>query len=691
MVTGTAPYATSERRSPLSRIRALATEEPPRLADCLADADSEFCSVVDRMLSRNPDERFETPGDVAQALQPFTGGHDLKQAVAVAADAPAPATRLPLHQPRQPKPVRPEVAATTYNTSGPPSRIRTAAKFLIPIVLLAAAVFVFRLQTDKGELVVECNVPNVEVQILKDGEIHEEFSLKQGTTSISVFSGEYEIKIPTNADSIKVSTDRFTISRGSTLVAEIHYAKTANSTNTPNSVTAKNKVEPTYSGKTFSQWRTQLADRNPSQFEPALGAIGVLGVNANADEAGGLIFDTVKSLFRQSSKTAQRHTGAVEDCTRYMAVQAFRPLLDDPAGVELLREFLAEGDTAARRYALCILACREVKSASSAPGYASAQRALADMVPALVAASHDEDVTVRTSAISLTQSFEEGHPEVIARYVEMIGSEDFAEFYDISGILFDLAPEHRQLIGERHLKFYVDNIEAFRARRAQGERNALLGNYFASASDLLFAAIEAGVKSDQITDALFEILNDSRADVSDRAQAAYLLAVHSDKSAQVVPVLIELLQSDVPQLDAKCSIQGNRFNDDFGPSTQHYLSWRAAIFDTLGKLGSAAKDATPTVNSFLKSYYLRYVTSKFGTNPIDRTGLESAANAITALSQIGLNAESIPILQDFQPWPSFVNYKPDLAPLASRLLRSIPEEELKRLRGEGAEKALPLR
>jgi hypothetical protein len=639
------------------------------------------------------ENRVVTPGDVAESLQPFTVGHDLKQAVLVAADAPEPAALRPVHHPRQAQPARPEVAATTDNNPKPPSRILTTAKYLIPIVLLAAAAFIFRLETDKGEIIVECNVPNVEVQLLRDGRIHEELSLKQGTTSVSVFSGKYEIKIPGKADSVEISANRFTISRGSKLVAQIRYAATKELGTATEQVvsvvpmTTEQKVEPTYSGKTFSQWRTQLADRDPSQFEPAMEAIGILGVDAKADEAGRLIFETVKSLFRQSSKLEPRSfpnpSGTAEDATRYLAVQAYRPLLDDPAGVELLREFLTEGDTAARRFALCVLDCREVKPSSDAPGYAAAQRALRNLVPALIAASFDEDVTVRTRAISETQSFENNHPEVIGRYVELIGSDDFGVVYDLSGILFDLAPEHRKLIGERHLKFYVDNIDGFRERRSQGERNATIGNYYASAMDLLFAAIESGVKSDQITDALFEYLNDPQADVSDRAQASYLLAVHTGEAAQVVPVLVDLLRNDTPLLDKACSIAGHRFSNDFGPPTLHYLTFRAAIFDILGHIGSAAKIAVPEINSFLNPN----PTLKNRIIKVTLSDHEALATGIQALSRIGLTAEAIAAIERFHNWPVTRSQFPDLAPLAAEILRSIPKEELERLRGEDPDKS----
>jgi len=239
------------------------------------------------------------------------------------------------------------------------------------------------------------------------------------------------------------------------------------------------------------------------------------------------------------------------------------------------------------------------------------------------------------------------------------------------------------MIGERHLKFYVDNIEAFRTRRSEGERNALVGeSYYASAMDLLFAALESGVKSDQITDALFEFLNDPQADVSDRAQAAYLLAVHSTKSAQVVPVLVELLKNGTPLLDKRCSIAGHRFSNDFGPPTQHYLTFRAAIFDILRQVGSAAKAAIPEINSFLNPN----PTLKTRIIKVTLSDHEALATGLQALSSIGLTAESIPALERFRDWPVT---KSELVTLAAQILRSISEEELERLRSEIPNKAPP--
>jgi len=377
---------------------------------------------------------------------------------------------------------------------------------------------------------------------------------------------------------------------------------------------------------------------------------------------------------------------------RYRAVQAYRPLLNDRNGVNLLREFLTEGDTAARRYALCVLDCNEVKPSNDAPGYAAAQRALRKLVPALVAASFDEDVTVRTRAISQSQQFATDYPEVITRCVEMVGSDVFSESHNVSTNLFHLAPEHRRLIGERHLKFYADNAPAFRVMGSGTYKKmwTYLGDEHVQAMDLLSAAVEGGVRSTQLADALFEILNDSKSAVDCRARAAHLLAVHFDTSARLVPNLIDLLQSDTPYLNVVCATSGHSFADDFRVGTQAYDSFRAAIFDILGKIGPDAKDAVPVLNEYLDEFINPTPIARAQNRTLDKADHQAIAEAIEALSKIGLNAKSIPTLKFFLQWPVMKSVKPDIATLASRALRSSPENELERLRGQSTDKS-PIR
>ena len=47
-------------------------ETPPSLADLRADVPSEVIRVVQRMMAKDPADRFQTPRAVVEALQPFS-------------------------------------------------------------------------------------------------------------------------------------------------------------------------------------------------------------------------------------------------------------------------------------------------------------------------------------------------------------------------------------------------------------------------------------------------------------------------------------------------------------------------------------------------------------------------------------------------------------------------------------------
>ncbi len=677
MVTGRAPFATSERRSPLSRIRALATEQPQRLSDVLSGVDLEFSDVVNRMLARNPDDRWPTPGEVAEALAPFTAGHDLKNAVSVAEAAPEPVKKPPLSAPQSLASVQPQESRSAANAGSPPSTGLLTARNLLVVAALAGAIM-FRLQTDKGVIVVECDVPNVQIQLLKDGELHDELSLKQGRTSISVFAGQYEIRIPGETDSIEVSAERCTVRRGSKLVAEIRYVKhneTAELSVAPN---VAEKMQPTYVGTSMSSWQKQLADRNPGQQIPALKAIGILGVDTNADEAGRMIFETVKHLFRHSSTLSFTPLGfgePAEEHLRFTAVQAYRPLLDDPDGVELLREFLTDGDTAARRYAICVLDCQEVKPSSSAPGYDAAQRARTRLIPALVAASHDDDIDVRIDAIYQTQGFEIGEPSIVNRYAEMVASDDFPEVRAAAIILFDLAPEKRPMIGQRYIQLYEARKDKFKLANRQGKSRLDMSP---DPLALLHVAIECEVESVEVLEDLIAVLTEPSAAPEVRAQAAYLLGLwtkHTDASGRVVATLVNLLESRGRGLFKACWVGVDEFADSKGRSVSYDSLW-ALFFDELGKFGPAANDAIPFLNEFLS-------VDLSGNKIRLSLTVDETAKAIDALGRIGMNAESV---QTVEAWLGMVNSTDSsgrtIAEVAAEALSRVPAEELKRLRAE---------
>ena len=82
-VTGRTPYPDTNIMSQMLRH---ATESPPPLADFVPDVPRGLQPVLDKMLAKEPDKRFQTPAEAAEALAPF---------LANAGAAAAPASMVP--------------------------------------------------------------------------------------------------------------------------------------------------------------------------------------------------------------------------------------------------------------------------------------------------------------------------------------------------------------------------------------------------------------------------------------------------------------------------------------------------------------------------------------------------------------------------------------------------------------------
>src|SRR5262249_15274465 len=126
LLTGEVPYPAptallklrAHREQPLPAIRQARPEVPAGLARVLA-----------RMLAKQPEDRSATPGEVAAALEPFT-----KPRAAESSDTIA----MPVGgSPRRPR--------------RRPLAVALAGLFLLGMAI--AGVVVYRIQTDKGELV----------------------------------------------------------------------------------------------------------------------------------------------------------------------------------------------------------------------------------------------------------------------------------------------------------------------------------------------------------------------------------------------------------------------------------------------------------------------------------------------------------------------------------------------------------
>jgi WD40 repeat protein len=206
LFAGQPPFPTG---TALQRLMAHVNKKPQPLTELRDDLPEGLMSVLERMMAKNPRHRYQTPAEVASALEPF--------AVATAIT-------------RAPRP-RPRAQATNLDRTvlldNPPVRFRrrrlvavaTAIMFLVAGLL---GVGVYRIATDKGELVITTESDDVKVVITRGGKLVDIIDTKTDKQiRLALRSGEYELELKGAPEGLKLNINRATLKRGETLLATI--------------------------------------------------------------------------------------------------------------------------------------------------------------------------------------------------------------------------------------------------------------------------------------------------------------------------------------------------------------------------------------------------------------------------------------------------------------------------------------
>jgi membrane fusion protein (multidrug efflux system) len=213
-------------RSLIQKLIAHREKTPRPIRDIRGDVSPELAHVVERMMAKDPAERFQTPAEVARALAPFAE----TQTAATGVDAPAlagpralPATSSSFdsmvgeQKPSGPLATRP---------GSPPRRrwVRIAAVVaLLPIVALSLALILYQLmiiRTPTGELVIESEAPDIEVIVRQGGQ---QVTIVDPKTSnrIELKAGRYDLQLAGGGPGLQLSTDTFTLNRGEKTVVTV--------------------------------------------------------------------------------------------------------------------------------------------------------------------------------------------------------------------------------------------------------------------------------------------------------------------------------------------------------------------------------------------------------------------------------------------------------------------------------------
>ncbi len=176
LLSGQAPFPEG---TVLDKLRAHRTRKPRPLSDFRKDVPPALVRVLERMMAKDPDQRYQTPAEAAHALTQFTA------------------------------------ARTSHRW---PWMQRLAGASILAAAMMAGTAAIITITTDKGEFVLETDDPNITVQLDKAGvKIHDrdskrEYLLKVGKQHLP--AGQYDIDVKELPANLEISGSTFRLKRG---------------------------------------------------------------------------------------------------------------------------------------------------------------------------------------------------------------------------------------------------------------------------------------------------------------------------------------------------------------------------------------------------------------------------------------------------------------------------------------------
>ncbi len=217
LLTGTAPLDYLELKTPLKKITTLATKHLPSIRETRDDLPDELVDLVDRMLSREANERPESAREVADQLSELARNSNLSTLLnrALIADehceseSSAIRSRGALSMALDQIPAEP-IGKPTKNGIG--RNLLVAAGLAAAAGILAA---IFYLSTDYGHLIVESEVDDVTIEVRQGDITKKTIELANGDdqNSAKIRSGQYELVLTNAGDEFRLDKNVVTVSR----------------------------------------------------------------------------------------------------------------------------------------------------------------------------------------------------------------------------------------------------------------------------------------------------------------------------------------------------------------------------------------------------------------------------------------------------------------------------------------------
>ena len=262
LLTGRSPLDDEKYNTLMKKMTALATVPVPSIATMRDDLPAELIGIVDRMLARDPEDRFASSRDVADALDPFVSGSDLSGLMKRALDVPAvedenaakffPYLRTTATSRKDPQP---ELAI--HSESGKDGFLKRLGLAFSGFAIFAASIAIY-LVTDKGELVIRSDEP-VQLEIKKGERVIEpRLVVDTKEKKIELRSGEYTIKLIDAPAGLTISKNEVSLRRNKDDVVTVQPKNSSSGVESPQIENVEKISTLTYGGRTLAEWRSVL-------------------------------------------------------------------------------------------------------------------------------------------------------------------------------------------------------------------------------------------------------------------------------------------------------------------------------------------------------------------------------------------------------------------------------------------------
>lgn len=282
LLCGRAPLAASPNLSPIDKIRLLATHRPPSLKTLRPDAPAKLVELVDSMLATAPQDRPPSAAHVSESLEPLADRSTLIDLIKRARETEK--SNAPIQIPQPKKQSEHRLPTLPRNETLPSSRSgdgwrRWAAVAMLMMPLMFLAGYILRLDTPEGQFIIESEVAEVNLRIVKAGTETRSLKVQTGNSVTKLSAGKYELTLESPSDGVSLDRDSFVIANGETVIARVRRetekitptadgnSKVTTTEDTPKTTSS----EPMYDRLTLSEWLdVATREKQPSKWADAI-------------------------------------------------------------------------------------------------------------------------------------------------------------------------------------------------------------------------------------------------------------------------------------------------------------------------------------------------------------------------------------------------------------------------------------